>query len=476
MAIVQTILAALARQTGKLLNTVFGWATTTLFGKVPQARQTWLSVLSLASVAWMIVVVGVIFPKAAVFLLSFVTLPPWVDDRMIRLAMLAAALVLPLVVGFVSLKLLDPADRPKGAGATLKAILRGYPSTVAIAVALIMMIVFVPVMKARTMLKRWTSEHLPMVVEEQDYLRTVADIEAALDQAGFEVDRKRAGFMLRLPLKVITALGRGGARNLISDNLTTLVSPRLELILHPSDLVINGSKYDAARVRAIVAEQLSFSEAYLTWTKEGNEMEDRLREAWHEVRGQFRARRRPRRRGAAGHRGRPPRGEDRTRRVGDPLPQQAAGRARPAAGGRRADGPAEGAQRGRRGHPGCRPDRGRPAGGREGRAGAVAAVRRGACLGPHPPPLSAAWARQRQVWLLLSRRDRRAHRERVEWNLRCWRCVSDVETAVSYSKGGRYEPPPVSHPRTDRLAYGELRSAARTDPCSRHSHIFRRAS
>lgn len=285
MAIVQTILAALARQTGKLLNTVFGWATTTLFGKVPQARQTWLSVLSLGSVAWMIVVIGVIFPKAAVFLLSFVTLPPWVDDRMIRLAMLAAALVLPLIVGFVSLKLLDPVDRPKGTGAKLKAILRGYPSTVAIAVALIMMIVFVPVMKVRTMLKRWTSEHLPMVVEEQDYLRTVADIEAALDKAGFEVDRKRAGFMLRLPLKVITALGRGGARNLISDNLTTLVSPRLELILHPSDLVINGSKYDAARARAIVAEQLSFSEAYLTWTKEGNEMEDRLREVWHEVRG-----------------------------------------------------------------------------------------------------------------------------------------------------------------------------------------------
>ena len=55
-------------------------------------------------------------------------------------------------------------------------------------------------------------------------------------------------------------------------------------MLHPSDLAINGSKYDAARARAIVAEQLSFSKAYLTWTKEANELEDRLGQLWERLR------------------------------------------------------------------------------------------------------------------------------------------------------------------------------------------------
>ncbi len=284
MAILQTLFAALARQAGRLLNTVFGWATTTLFGKVPQERQTWLSVLALASVAWLVVVIGVIFPKAGVFLLSFVTLPEWVNDNMVRLAMLAAALLLPLVVGFVSLKLLDPEDRPQGKGATIKAIFRGYPSTLAISIALIMMIVFVPIMKVRTMLKRWTTEHLPMIVEEQDYMDTVEGISDALNKAGFEVRRQQANWMLRLPLKVMTTLSGRGSNNLIADNLTTLVSNRLELVLHPSDLAISGSKYDAAHARAIVAEQLSFSRAYLTWTKEANEMEDRLGEIWDKLR------------------------------------------------------------------------------------------------------------------------------------------------------------------------------------------------
>jgi hypothetical protein len=284
MAIIQTIFAALARQAGRLLNTIFGWATTTLFGKVPQERQTLLSVMAFGSITWFIVVIGIIVPRVSVFMLSFVKLPSWVNDNLIRLAMLAAAVVLPLIIGFLGIKILDPEDRPKGKAATLKQILHGYPYALAVSIALLMMIVFVPILKVQTMAKRWKTEHLPMVVEEQDYNSMVHEIEQALDKAGYEVTRKRAGLMLRLPLKVMTALAGRGKGNLVADDLATLESDRLQLILHPSDLVINGGKYDAAHARATVTEQLAFSKAYLTWTKEANEMEDRLRALWKELR------------------------------------------------------------------------------------------------------------------------------------------------------------------------------------------------
>jgi hypothetical protein len=45
MAIIAPILAALSRMAGKLLNTIFGWATVTLFGRVPQGRQIFLSII-----------------------------------------------------------------------------------------------------------------------------------------------------------------------------------------------------------------------------------------------------------------------------------------------------------------------------------------------------------------------------------------------------------------------------------------------
>jgi hypothetical protein len=62
--------------------------------------------------------------------------------------------------------------------------------------------------------------------------------------------------------------------------MTVLTSRTIEVLLHPSDLVISGRETLAARARAIVAERLAFTPAYLTWDKEPNKLEDRLRAIW----------------------------------------------------------------------------------------------------------------------------------------------------------------------------------------------------
>ena len=40
MVIIAPILAMLSRMAGKLLNTIFGWATVTLFGESPKAGRS----------------------------------------------------------------------------------------------------------------------------------------------------------------------------------------------------------------------------------------------------------------------------------------------------------------------------------------------------------------------------------------------------------------------------------------------------
>ena len=292
MAIIQALFAGLARFAGKILNTLFGWATTTLFGKVPQEKQTLLSVMSLGSVIWSVLVLGVLSPKVAVFLLSFVTLPEWIQDSWLRTAMVVAAILLPAGIGFLSIHVTAVEDQPKGLKETGQRILQGYPYTLSTSLALSMMIVFVPVLKIRTLAKRWTTEHLAMIVESKDYMTVVSELERALDNADYPVTPTQASILLRLPIKILIFFAGKRKSKLVSDQLTTLRSDRVELILHPSDLVISGSKYDVARVRSIVVEQLAFSPSYLTWTKEANELEDRLEEVWDavkakdEVRGQ----------------------------------------------------------------------------------------------------------------------------------------------------------------------------------------------
>lgn len=122
--------------------------------------------------------------------------------------------------------------------------------------------------------------------DRQIYLSVVADVEQALDRGGFEVERQQASWMLRLPTKVLTTLAGGAIDDLVADQLTVLRSDRLEVLLHPSDLVVNGAERDAARANAIIAEQLAFTPAYMTWSKEANEIEDRLRKIWITLRQQ----------------------------------------------------------------------------------------------------------------------------------------------------------------------------------------------
>jgi hypothetical protein len=280
MAIIQALIAALTRSAGKLLNTVFAWATVLLFGRVSEDRQIYLSGIAFGSVIWLVTLVGVAFPSVATFLLSFVTLPEWVDKKWIRLAMLAAVFVLPALIGVLSILMLDKPERPRGAGAVAKTVLKGYPYTVGLALTLVMMTVFAPVLKVRALVKRWTSEHVPVIIEPHDYREVVEATQRALAEAGVQTRRERASFMLRAPTRVLTAFAGGAVSGLVADEMTTLRSDDVEIVLHPSDIVINGREAKAAHTRAIIAKRLVFTPAHLTWHKEANELEDRLVAIW----------------------------------------------------------------------------------------------------------------------------------------------------------------------------------------------------
>jgi len=280
MVLLQALLAALTRSAGKLLNTAFAWATVLLFGRVSQDRQIYVSVIAFGSVIWLVALIGVAFPAAGTFLLSFVPLPDWVNKQWVRLAMLAAIVVLPLGIGVVSVLMHDKDRRPHGTAATIKIVLKGYPYTIGLATTLTAMIILAPIIKIRALSKRWTSEHVPVVIGSTDYVQVVEAVQRALAEGGLQTEVGRATWMLRLPTKILTFFASGAVSDLVAQNMATLSSKAVEVILHPSDLIINGRATAAAHARSIVAERLVFTPAYLTWDKQAHEIEDRLRTVW----------------------------------------------------------------------------------------------------------------------------------------------------------------------------------------------------
>jgi len=268
------IFAFIGRQLGRVLTLAFNWATIVLFGRVPQDRQLYLSGMALTALLWPIVIAGIAFPSFATFLLGFFTVPDWASPW-VRLAMLALAIVLPLVNGALSARLPDEGTRPKGR-ALATTILRGYPNSLALFVVLIWMMVVAPLGQIRALLRRWESAHVPIAVKPGGYDTVVQDLAGALDRAGIHVTRTRAHWAYELPGKVLGVLGGETVRALVPVELAELVGNGFEMTLHPMDLSLLGRKKTLSHARAAIVRELTFTEAYQTWSKEAQALEDRL--------------------------------------------------------------------------------------------------------------------------------------------------------------------------------------------------------
>jgi hypothetical protein len=276
MALIAPLIAFLGRFVGKVLTTAFGWASVMLFGRVPASKQLLLAGVSLGSVLWLALLVGVVVPDAGTFLIGFVPAPDWIEESWVRIAMLVAAVLLPIAIGVAGLFLLDAADRPTG-WARIRAVLRGYPYAAVLALVLVTLVVVAPIRKLRTILKRWEDAHVAVVVQPGGYERVAADVERTLDAAGLEIARTEAPAVLEIPSKLLAAVGGESVRRLVPDRLFVLKNRGLEVTLHPSDISITGGREAVARARAAIAAEMPFTAAYLTTSKEGQQVEDVLR-------------------------------------------------------------------------------------------------------------------------------------------------------------------------------------------------------
>jgi hypothetical protein len=275
MAILAPLFAALGRFAGRALTTTLGWASTLLFGRMSSDRQLLLAAITFGSVIWVVLLVGVVVPDVGTFLLGFVPVPDFIDETWVRLAMLAAALVLPLVVGLGVLLIIDADERPSGGDAVMQ-VLRGYPLTAALAIVLVFLAVVGVTRKGRVILKRWSDAHVPMVVRPGGYGRVVDDLEAALDDARLDVRRVDAPAVLAVPGRLLAAVAGPSIRSLVPERLQMLQADDLEVLIHQSDVAIAGSAGAMARARAAVASRLTATAAYRTTSKEAQTIEERL--------------------------------------------------------------------------------------------------------------------------------------------------------------------------------------------------------
>ena len=275
MTIVVSVFGFAGRIAGDLLTTALGWASSLLFGRVPRSHQIFLVLMMAWSFTWVIVVLGLLLPSIAAFMLSATPHPPFVDHAWLGFALLVAAVVLPLGVGLAGYLVPAQGERPAGL-AIVRELLRGYLLAPLISGLLIFLAAVGIVRKIRSKRHGWSDIHVPIVVKPGGYDQLVADLEDALASAKLAVTASDAPRVLTVPAWLLTRVAGDNVRKLRPDRLIELRGSDLRIGLYPSDIAMSGGLKDRTRARAAILSRLAVTSAHQTTSEEAQAVEDRL--------------------------------------------------------------------------------------------------------------------------------------------------------------------------------------------------------
>jgi uncharacterized membrane protein YqjE len=253
MALLQGLISLLGRSAGKILNAIFGWAVVGLFGRTTPSQQTLLSGMVAMAALWPLLLVGVAFPKVAALVIALVPLSGGVPPLIMRLVWIGLALAVPLIVGTVMASKTPPglADESR-----LRRLLRGFPITLGIAAAFLLMFITIPVLRIVSAARGRKDEHVPCITDDDGYQVVARAVGEMLHRHGFDVALSEPSWWLSAPARVLQKMGGKALRGFMPDRLAYWKGSDLEIAFYPSDILIRGRRGHTAWVRGVLTEGL----------------------------------------------------------------------------------------------------------------------------------------------------------------------------------------------------------------------------
>ena len=251
MAILQALISYLGRSAGKALNAIFGWAVLALFGTVSPKEQTLLSAVVAAAAAWPILLLGIIVPKVALFVVSFVPLSKPVAGAWLRIVWIALALLVPIVVGTVVAKRGSKEHMPEPGW---KRLLRGFPITLALACAFLLMLVVAPILRIATVLRRREVVRVPAVMEKGGAAPAMSALASELERNGMELRPAKAPWHQTAPSKILLEIGGKAFASMADEHVEYRRGEELELTVLQNETILRGKPAQVGHARAVCAE------------------------------------------------------------------------------------------------------------------------------------------------------------------------------------------------------------------------------
>jgi hypothetical protein len=264
-----------------------GWATALYFGQVPGRPGRILAVISLLSLAWLIVLIGFWVPWLVGALLeSAGVLGDSFDVQPLVYLGLVAALVL-MPPGVAASVVYGEFLEGRGLGTWLRLVPVSYPATFMLGLSVLQMVLFTPILLFQRWIQKRKLVQVPLVMRPGTNDDDLLDlVETALKEIGI---RRFAAEEATGPKSWPMRTGSFAARHLLGAVVRgepiRLVAGDLEVLAYSTNVSILGPPEPAYQARASVEREAAFHEAYLTWNADAQTLEDELVAAGNRANG-----------------------------------------------------------------------------------------------------------------------------------------------------------------------------------------------
>lgn len=271
MAIFSVLLSFIGKKIGTIIQAIFGWSVTALFGRLPKKKQLAVTVALILSIAWPVFVLGLFLPGVSGWLLAILPLEKWLGATVLRIVWAALAVFAPPIVG-----LLTHWAAPSKKVSTAKSVLWGYPLALGYFASFVITVVTVPIVKVASILKGWTDTHVYVQPREGQYDDVLRELCEACARAGLLPEVEDPPARMMLATKVLKKLARGMVSPIVAEEIKIVRAKDLEMYLYPADLLIRGKEQEVATVRAMMLRTDLDADAYLVGSEKGQCLQDEL--------------------------------------------------------------------------------------------------------------------------------------------------------------------------------------------------------
>jgi hypothetical protein len=258
-----------------------GWATSLYFGQVPGRQGRMLSVVSLVSAGWVILVIGFAIPIFGGAALEAVGV---IDDNFDvawyhYLGLVAAIIAVPPVVAAITV--LGEFHEERSVRTWLRLLPMSYPSTAMLGASVLQMVAFTPYL----LFQRWRHKRkfvqVSLVMREgtddDDLVEALRDALRSIDLDDVRVSE--ASGIKVWPMRTVGFAAEHLLGAIVRGEPMKLEAGELEIYAYATNISIQGPKDATYLVRAAVERKLGFHEAYLTWNDNAQEIEAALLDA-----------------------------------------------------------------------------------------------------------------------------------------------------------------------------------------------------